>query len=120
MIGKLCPCCGRRCYMDELKCERGREYAKTGVIPPRRPKPGHGPQGGPEGRPNPHRRYMKLTTDEKLAVTVSDIAAMLQQLPKETEAKDVFDCLRIDDKQQVLMFMEKIKGSLRHRVIGKQ
>lgn len=30
-----CPCCGRHCDLNEPHCERGREYARTGVIPER-------------------------------------------------------------------------------------
>ena len=112
MANKLCPCCGRRCYLDEVKCERGREYLQTGVIPPRKPKPGHGTDGN---KPNPHRQYMKLTVEEKLVVTVKDLVEMMNNLPQEINETQVFDCLRDDDKQEVLMFMEKIKHTLRHK-----
>lgn len=33
MENETCPCCGRHCPLTEPHCERGREYAKTGVIP---------------------------------------------------------------------------------------
>ncbi len=33
---KVCPCCGRHCDLTNPSCERGREYAKTGVIPERK------------------------------------------------------------------------------------
>ena len=39
MLEHLCPCCGRHCYLDHPHCERGAEYAKSGVIPPRTRKP---------------------------------------------------------------------------------
>lgn len=29
---KYCPCCGRHCDLNQPHCERGEEYARTGVI----------------------------------------------------------------------------------------
>lgn len=37
-----CPCCGKHCDLSAPKCERGEEYLRTGVIPPRKPKEGRG------------------------------------------------------------------------------
>ena len=35
----VCPCCGKHCDLSAPNCERGEEYARTGVIPE---KKGHG------------------------------------------------------------------------------
>lgn len=35
MENKICPCCGRHCSLDNPHCERGEQYARTGVIPER-------------------------------------------------------------------------------------
>lgn len=35
MENKTCPCCGRHCSLDDPHCERGVQYAKTGIIPER-------------------------------------------------------------------------------------
>lgn len=32
MENKICPCCGRHCSLDNPHCERGEQYARTGVI----------------------------------------------------------------------------------------
>ena len=31
MQEELCPCCGRHCPLTDPHCDRGREYAKTGL-----------------------------------------------------------------------------------------
>ncbi len=38
---EFCPCCKRRCDLTRPGCERGEEFARTGVIP------GRGEHGGP-------------------------------------------------------------------------
>lgn len=34
MLKHLCPCCGRHCNLKNLHCERGKEYERTGIVPP--------------------------------------------------------------------------------------
>lgn len=118
MVNKLCPCCGRRCYMDELKCERGREYAATGVIPPRKPRPdGHGHHGAPSDKPSPRQLYMKLDREEKLVANIKDMAAIIDRLAgadRAPTAAEMFSTIREEDRQAMLMFLEKIKHSWNH------
>lgn len=53
---KYCPCCGRHCDLSAPHCQRGEEYARTGVIPEghghedRGEHRRHGEQNSPEGR----------------------------------------------------------------------
>ena len=68
----VCPGCGRHCELSMPSCERGEEYARTGVMPERgehgghHPAPdmpgrfrhygpaSHEPHGGPHGEHGPH------------------------------------------------------------------
>ncbi|MGN1343914.1 MAG: MarR family winged helix-turn-helix transcriptional regulator [Traorella sp.] len=45
MSENVCPCCGRHCNVDDLHCDRGREYARTGVIPERKDHEGRHHEG---------------------------------------------------------------------------
>ena len=57
MLKHLCPCCGRHCYLDHPHCERGAEYAKSGVIPPRTRKP----DGERDGKkPSEHKKKYRF------------------------------------------------------------
>ena len=38
----ICPCCGKGCDLSTPRCPRGEEYLRTGVIPPRGERKGHG------------------------------------------------------------------------------
>lgn len=38
----ICPCCGKGCDLSAPRCPRGEEYLRTGVIPPRGERKGHG------------------------------------------------------------------------------
>lgn len=42
----VCPCCDRHCELSAPSCERGEEYARTGVIPERGRHGGHEGHGG--------------------------------------------------------------------------
>lgn len=77
MLNQLCPCCGRHCYLDEPGCARGAEYAKTGVIPPRKHK--HGERGGDAKKTPAHkRRYHTLDSKNKLIWNMRDIGHTLR------------------------------------------
>ena len=64
MIKDICPGCGKHCYLNEARCERGIEYANTGVMPPRRPRPdgGHGKKHSEEKM-----KYLALDTEGRIA-----------------------------------------------------
>lgn len=119
MLNRFCPGCGRRCYLDETKCERGAEYAKTGVLPPRKPKP----DGGYGGKKHSEHmmKYRALPEADKLVWSIQDMADTIRR--QEAKAQDdtgalhseMFDCLREEDRALFLMYMEKVWHSWRHR-----
>ena len=40
-MNNICPGCGRGCSLSEPHCDRGREYARTGVLPEKEAREGH-------------------------------------------------------------------------------
>lgn len=78
MLKHLCPCCSRHCYLEQPNCERGAEYAKTGVIPPRT----HKPDGKRDGKkPSEHKkRYHTLDQDNKLIWNIRDMGQVIISL----------------------------------------
>ena len=78
MLKHLCPCCGRHCYLDHPHCERGAEYAKSGVIPPRTRKP----DGERDGKkPSEHKKkYHTLDRDNKLIWNIRDMGQVIYAL----------------------------------------
>lgn len=46
----VCPCCGRHCDLSAPSCERGEEYARTGVIPEKKGHGEHGEHGERHGK----------------------------------------------------------------------
>lgn len=122
MLKHLCPCCNRHCYLDEPRCERGEEYAKTGVIPPRKPKP----EGGQGKKPHTEMKkiYRSLDQDSKLVWmlrrmgnTTDNLAWDAQSEPDEGSREknsELFACLREEDKKDLLMLLEKVSHSWHH------
>lgn len=78
MLKHLCPCCGRHCYLEHPNCERGAEYAKTGVIPPRI----HKPDGDRDAKkPAEHKkRYHTLDQENKLIWNIRDMGHIIRAL----------------------------------------
>ena len=109
MQNKLCPCCPRRCYLDEPNCERGKIYAETGEIPPRKPRLDE--NGKPiQKKHSPEREaYMKLTSDQKLIANLQTFGNM------ESLTEEALSVLREDDREYLLLILEKLKHSLHHR-----
>ncbi len=71
---KLCPCCGRHCDLSEPHCGRGKEYARTGVIPQHEHS---------HGRPQSIIRsenYKSMSSDNKLIMNLRDLGHMLRFL----------------------------------------
>lgn len=69
-----CPCCGRHCDLNELHCDRGREYVRTGVVPERE----HG-----QNKPGNIRRtanYSELDMNSKLIMNLRDLGHMVRFL----------------------------------------
>lgn len=78
MLNHLCPCCGRHCYLDNPHCERGCEYVRTGVIPPRIQKDG---RDNVKRKPSEHKkRYHTLDQDNKLIWNIRDMGQVIREL----------------------------------------
>ena len=108
MLKDMCPGCPHHCYLDEAHCERGQAYAATGVLPPRRPRP-----EGAQGHKPPNERkaqYRALDQTGKLVWSVRELADML-----DADAAELFSCLREDDRAALLMLLEKVRLSRRHK-----
>ena len=113
MLKHLCPCCGRHCYLDDPKCERGAQYAETGVIPPRKPRP----EGHPGGRkPSEQKmRYLAMDREEKITFNLQNMGNTLQSLGDTVTPGELLDCLRDEDRADLLMLLEKLKHAWHHR-----
>lgn len=78
MLDHLCPCCGRHCYLDNPQCERGCEYARTGIIPPRIQKDD---KDKGKRKPSEHKkRYHTLDQDNKLIWNIRDMGQVIREL----------------------------------------
>lgn len=108
MLKDLCPGCPRHCYLDEARCERGAEYAATGILPPRNPRPA---EVHDNRKPNERKeQYRTLDQRGKLVWSINELTEMLEAAADE----DVFSCLREDDRAALLMLLEKVRLSRRH------
>lgn len=109
MIKDLCPGCGKHCYLDQTRCERGIEYAETGIMPPRRPKP----RGVHDAKHSEQKmKYLAMNMDEKIKANILDMSV---ELSKEEVPDGLFECLREDDHAALLMLLEKVKHDWRIR-----
>lgn len=94
---KYCPCCGRHCDLSAPHCQRGEEYARTGVIPE-----GHSHQG-------PHRDHGEKGHHGEFHG---------QQVPEEdTRKKDRYAQQDLDSK--ILWNLRDLGHALRHQAEGK-
>lgn len=66
----LCPCCGRHCELSSPRCERGKEYISTGIIPEQK----HEHKRPDKANRNAH--YKALDTDSKLIMNLRDLGHM--------------------------------------------
>lgn len=108
MLKDLCPGCPHHCYLDEPRCERGAVYAATGQLPPRKPRP-----AGEQGHKPPNERkaqYRALDQPGKLIWSIRELNEML-----DADETDFFSCLREDDRAALLMLLEKVRLSHRHK-----
>ena len=108
MLNHLCPGCGKHCYLDEAGCERGIEYASTGIMPPRKPRP-----EGAHGKRHSEQKmkYLAVSQEDKLIWNIKAMGAELAQ----QESCGAFDCLREEDRVALLMLLEKVKHDWRRR-----
>lgn len=113
MLNHLCPCCGRHCYLDTPQCERGMEYAKTGVIPPRVKKPEGTP--GAKQMPEKKRLYLAMDREGKLAYNLKEMGKTVHLAEETAQNEDLFASLREEDRADLLMLLEKVKHDWMHR-----
>ena len=108
MIKDLCPGCGKHCYLNEARCERGMEYAKTGVMPPRRPRPdgGHGKKHSEEKM-----KYLALDTEAKIVWNIRELA----DAACDTDTPALTEGLWEEDRAVLLMLLEKVKFEHKQR-----
>ena len=108
MIKDLCPGCGKHCYLNEARCERGIEYANTGAMPPRRPRPdgGHGKKHSEEKM-----KYLALDTEGRIAWNIRELANAVCN----TDAPILTEGLREEDRAVLLMLLEKVKFEYKRR-----
>lgn len=75
MLNNLCPCCGRHCDLENPSCERGRTYAKTGVIPNHE----HTFKGD-KPMEEQKKRYLSLDQNNKLIWNIRDLGHTIRQI----------------------------------------
>lgn len=131
-MNEVCPGCGRHCALNEVRCDRGRAYVQTGVLPERNAhgeggRDGHEGHGGHEGHEghggHGGRRhagqgaeYHDLPLESKLAVSVRELAhAFRRQEEQEAFPREVFGCLTEEEKNALLTSLEKVCRGLHHR-----
>lgn len=110
MLKHLCPCCGRHCYLDEPRCERGIQYRENGVIPPRKQKP-----DGENKKPSEKKmKYLALDREGKLTWNLREMGNLINSL-EDINVNELFACLREEDRDDFLMLLEKVKHDWLHR-----
>lgn len=128
-MNEVCPGCGRHCALNELHCERGREFARTGELPARSAhregghdgRDGHGGHGchGRRGNALQGMEYRELPLESRIAAYVCELAHVLRRQEDREQAialhREVFACLGEEEKNALLMCMEKVCRSLPHR-----
>ena len=112
MMNHLCPGCGSHCYLDEPQCERGAEYTKNGVMPPRKPRLDE--NGNVRKPPEKKLKYLVLSRDEKILWNLRSMGEQIDALG-DTVPEDMFACLREDDRTALLMLLERVKHSWHHK-----
>lgn len=68
---KTCPGCGRHCSLNDLGCERGQEYLRTGKLPERKHRSGHHQGSRME-------EYQRADMDDRLILNLRDISHMMR------------------------------------------
>ena len=108
MIKDICPGCGKHCYLNEARCERGIEYANTGAMPPRRPRPDgeHGKKHSEEKM-----KYLALDTEGRITWNIRELADAFCN----TDAPVLTEGLREEDRAVLLMLLEKVKFEYKRR-----
>lgn len=69
---KICPGCGRHCNLNDLFCERGKEYFRTGKLPKHTHEDNH-------HRGNRMEHYHNASMNDKLIINLRDISHMMRR-----------------------------------------
>ena len=110
MNNNLCPGCMKHCYLDEARCERGTEYAKTGILPPRKPRP--------EGASNTRKmleqkmKYLAMNQNEKIAHNLTELGRAFSD---SASTEELLSCLRAEERHDLLMLTEKLRHAWIHK-----
>ncbi|MGN0313691.1 MAG: hypothetical protein ACI4EG_02730 [Fusicatenibacter sp.] len=94
---KNCPGCSRNCELTAPHCERGVEYAKTGVLPE---KPSHGHQGHLKFEKREQQLTMKYLHH---AVAAADHGGFTQDM-----AEHMFEVLTDEETVTLMNLLEKL------------
>ena len=110
MNNSLCPGCMKHCYLDEAHCERGIEYAETGILPPRKPRP----EGMSNARKMPEQKmkYLAMSQDEKIAHNLIELGRVFSN---SASTEELLSCLRAEEQNDLLMLTEKLRHAWIHK-----
>ena len=110
MNHNLCPGCMKHCYLDEARCKRGIEYAKTRILPPRKPRP----EGASTARKLPEQKmkYLAMNQDEKIAHNLTELGSVFSD---SASTEELLSCLRKEEQNDLLMLTEKLRHAWIHK-----
>lgn len=109
----VCPGCGRHCDLTMPSCERGEEYARTGVMPERKAGEhgGHGPHGHPpHGDIRQEPLYKADSTEGKLMAMLGLLGHIAHHIGGE-RAAEAFSALEAPEREELLSLLEKTYAS---------
>lgn len=95
---KKCPGCERSCELSEPRCGRGKEYAKTGVLPQ-----------GPEKKGHPNRLRFEKKEQQLImkylhhAVGIADNGGLTQEMTGK-----MFEVLTEEETTELMKLLEKL------------
>ena len=107
MTEEKCPCCGRHCSLDDLHCDRGRKYVRTGVIPEKKGKDDHKKRVTKE-------EYDALSVEDKIIFNLSSVGRALGH-HGDSIKDNVLKGLDENEKASLLALLEKIAKNSLHK-----
>ena len=110
MTEEKCPCCGRHCSLDDLHCDRGREYVKTGVIPER--KDDH--KKDENKKHVSKEEYDALSVEDRIIFNLSNVGRALSH-HGENIKDNVLNGLDDNERASLLALLEKMAQNSPHK-----
>ena len=107
MTEEKCPCCGRHCSLDDLHCDRGREYVRTGIIPEKKEKDDH-------KKRVTKKEYDALSVEDKIIFNLSSVGRALGH-HGDSIKDNVLKGLDENEKASLLALLEKIAKNSPHK-----